>query len=204
MSSMFDKRLTLIAVPLVVAGLVAAGCGSSSSGSSSASTGSGQSQKASDAASAATGDIPDNQAFLTFRDAKAGYALKYPEGWTRRGSGADVTFVDKDNAIQVVVSSGAAPTPKSVAAGLDKLKASEPTLKAQAPKLVTLKHGSAIKVSYAMQGAANSVTGKRPLLLVDRYVYAKAGTVATLDLRTPKGVDNVDAYRLISQSFAWR
>jgi hypothetical protein len=55
-----------------------------------------------------------------------------------------------------------------------------------------------------VRGPADPVTGKRPLLLVDRYVYAHAGRVATLELATPKGVDNVDAYRLISRSFRWR
>jgi hypothetical protein len=28
--------------------------------------------------------------------------------------------------------------------------------------------------------------------------------VATVDLATPRGVDNIDAYRMISRSFAWR
>jgi hypothetical protein len=72
------------------------------------------------------------------------------------------------------------------------------------PQLVTLPHGHAVKVSYSVTGAPNAVTGKRPLLLVDRYVYAHAGKVATVDLATPRGVDNVDAYRMISRSFGWR
>ena len=40
-----------------------------------------------EANSAATGDIPDNQVFLVFRNATAGYSMKYPEGWAQRGSG---------------------------------------------------------------------------------------------------------------------
>src|SRR3954467_4963752 len=54
------------------------------------------------------------------------------------------------------------------------------------------------------RGAADPVTGKRPVLIVDRYTYSSGGRVARLDLATPKGVDNVDAYRLISRSFKWR
>jgi hypothetical protein len=39
--------------------------------------------------------------------------------------------------------------------------------------------------------------------MVDRYELAKNGKVAVLDLGTPTGVDNVDAYRMMSQSFKW-
>jgi quercetin dioxygenase-like cupin family protein len=49
-----------------------------------------------EAASAAAGDIPDNQIFLTFRNQPAGYSMKYPEGWAQRGSGDSVTFRDGD------------------------------------------------------------------------------------------------------------
>ena len=39
---------------------------------------------------------------------------------------------------------------------------------------------------------------------VDRYELGSKGRVATVDLSTPVGVDNVDAFRLISDSFRWR
>jgi hypothetical protein len=48
------------------------------------------------------------------------------------------------------------------------------------------------------------VTGKRVLLLVDRYVLPTAGRYAIADLGTPKGVDNVDAYRKMIGSFRWQ
>ena len=47
------------------------------------------------------------------------------------------------------------------------------------------------------------MTGKRLTVMVDRYLLAKAGNVATVDESTPVGVDNVDAYRMIIQSFKW-
>jgi hypothetical protein len=40
--------------------------------------------------------------------------------------------------------------------------------------------------------------------MIDRYYLPGHGRVAVLDLGTPVGVDNVDAYRLISRSFRWR
>jgi hypothetical protein len=48
------------------------------------------------------------------------------------------------------------------------------------------------------------VTGKRVKLTVDRYVVAGGGRVATIDLGTPVGVDNVDAYKLMAESFRLR
>jgi hypothetical protein len=34
-------------------------------------------------------------------------------------------------------------------------------------------------------------------------LLAKGGKVATVDLATPAGVDNVDAYRMMIESFRW-
>jgi hypothetical protein len=68
---------------------------------------------------------------------------------------------------------------------------------------VTVKGKPGIKVSYTTTSAPNQVTGKRVTLIVDRYEFAKNGRVAVLDLGTPRGVDNVDAYRLMSESFTW-
>jgi hypothetical protein len=156
-----------------------------------------------EARSAATGDIPDNQVFLVFRDSSGGYAMKYPEGWAQRGSGRDVTFADKNNIVHVVVGRGTAPSPGLVLTQLDRLRASTPSLSAGSPQRLTINGASAVKVVYTTKSAANPVTGKRVLLVVDRYVLAHNGKRAVVDLGTPKGVDNVDAYRLIIQSFRW-
>src|SRR6185503_18133625 len=63
-----------------------------------------------EANSAAAGDIPDSQVFLVFRNGRAGYSMKYPEGWAQRGSGKGVVFRDKNNIVRVVVGPGVAPT----------------------------------------------------------------------------------------------
>jgi hypothetical protein len=60
-----------------------------------------------------------------------------------------------------------------------------------------------IKVTYTRESAPDPVTGKRLPLTIDRYEYLSGGKVAVLDLATPVGVDNVDAYRMISESFKW-
>jgi hypothetical protein len=211
------------ATMLVISGLlalVAAGCGSAShpgnpgtsssatTTASSSTTKQGTSQGvavlSAEAQSAATGDIPDNQVFLTFTNPAAGYTVSYPEGWARKGDGPNVTFSDKNNIVHVAVVNGAAPTVASVQSELTALAQKNPTLKFTPPHAVTLKSGSAIKASYTTESAPNPVTGKRVLLIVDRYELAHAGHRATLDLGTAKGVDNVDAYRMISNSFRWQ
>jgi hypothetical protein len=126
-----------------------------------------------EANSAAAGDIPDNQVFLTFRNRAAGYSIKHPEGWEQHGSGKRVTFRDKNNIVRIVVEQGPPPT-------------------------------KAKKTVYSTESAPNAVTGKRVTLVVDRYYLSHAGKVAIVDLGTPQGVDNVDAYRLMIQSFRWR
>jgi uncharacterized protein YceK len=167
---------------LVTVGLLVTGCGSAgstdTSGEVSSSAAAGtrtevQEAAPSEAQAAATGDIPDNQTFLTFHDLQAGYSIRYPEGWARKGSANDVTFREKANVVHVAIRAGAA------------------------------KGKPEAKTTYSRLSAPDPVTGKRLRLTVDRYEYPRGGKVAVVDLVTPVGVDNVDAYRLISESFQW-
>ncbi len=107
----------------------------------------------------AAGDIPDNQVFLTFTNTRAGYALKFPEGWAQQGAGGHVSFRDKNNIVRVVVAQGGPRTAAQIRAGLAGVR------------VLHLPHG---------------------------------GREAVLDLGTPVGVDNVDAYRLMIESYRWR
>lgn len=207
----------------VFAALAVAGCGSSSSSSTTAgpaasstpavgastqpaaaSSGSGAGALSADARSAATGDIPDNQVFLVFSDKGAGYSMKYPEGWTQNGAGGNVTFRDKNNLVRVLIAAGSAPTPASVTAKLNAAKSSDPTLSFTPPTTMTIGGSPAVKAVYTTESAPNPVTGKRVKLIVDRYELYRGGRVATVDLGTPTGVDNVDAYRKMIESFRWQ
>jgi len=156
-----------------------------------------------EAAAAATGDVPDNQVFLTVSDKAAGFSMKYPEGWAQKASGSTLTISDKNNIVRVAVTGGPIPTVASVTQDMQKLQQGTPSLKARAPATMTVSGHPAIKVTYTTVGAANAVTGKTVTLLVDRYYFSQGSKVAVLDLGTPQGVDNVDAYRLMSESFAW-
>jgi hypothetical protein len=177
--------------------------GSSSSASSGASSSAAPGALAADATSAATGDIPDNQVFLVFTNKPAGYSIKYPEGWTQSGSGHDVTFHSKNNVVHLLIGSGAAPTAASVTAQLKALQSSSPTLTFRPPQLVKLGSFTAVKAVYDTESQPNPVTGKRVKLIVNRYAFAAGGHVAVVDLGTPVGVDNVDAYRKMIESFKW-
>jgi hypothetical protein len=151
-----------------------------------------------EANTAAAGDIPDNQVFLLFTNPRARYSMKYPEGWAQQGTGAHVTFRDKNNIVRVVVGAGRTPTPAAVRADLRAARL------ASAPQSITIDGKPAIKVTYTTRSAPSPVTGKRVTLSVDRYYLANSGRRAVVDLGTPVGVDNVDAYRLMIESFRWR
>ncbi len=152
-----------------------------------------------EAATAATGDIPDNQVFLVYHS-PSGWTIKYPEGWAQSGGPGATVFRDKNNIVRVVVRPGSPPTPAAVR--------SDPSLKGarivSGPSALSLGAQRAIKVVYTTQSPPSPVTGKRLTLTVDRYYVAHGGKVATIDLGTPVGVDNVDAYRLMSESLRWR
>ncbi len=206
---MKTRRLALLIAPVAAIGLIATGCGSSSSsssGSASQATGSATSPSvlAAEANSAAAGDIPDNQVFLTFADAPAGYSMQYPEGWAQKGTGKDVTFRDKNNVVHVVVAAGALPAVSAVTSQLDALKAQSPSLTFATPTSVTVSGSPAVKATYSTHSQPNEVTGKTVTLEVDRYYLSSAGKLAVVDLATPQGVDNVDAYRQMIESFRWK
>jgi hypothetical protein len=153
-----------------------------------------------EAAAKATGDVPDNQVYLVFKNPVAGYAMKYPEGWAQLGMGDLVTFHDKNNIVRVVIVKAPSPTLAGVRARIAKLKGAHVVSSQQ----ITLAGAPAVKVVYTTQSAPNPVTGKRVTLLVDRYYLGRAGKDAIVDLGTPQGVDNVDAYRMMIESFGWR
>ena len=217
-----SRRLwALPAIAAVAIALPLSGCGGGGSSSTSTaassptagttttasvgkvSCGSSVTPSSSEAASTAQGDIPDNQQFLTFRNATGGYSIQYPEGWAGSGSGTNVTFQDKSNMITIQVSPGSQPSTASVGKELKQQAASDPCLSSDTPQTVTAGPNQAIKVTYTTRGAKSPVTGQRNKVSVDRYVFFKGGKVETVDLSNPVGVDNVDAYRMISESFRW-
>lgn len=129
MEARVNKRFSMAIVVAVALAALVAGCGSgggseegqveqqeaaaqakgeAAAGGIESEAAAGEGAAPSEAESAATGDIPDNQAFLLYVNKPAGYSIRYPEGWARTGSGNDVTFKEKANVIHVAVHPGAA------------------------------------------------------------------------------------------------
>ena len=150
------------------------------------------------------GDIPDNQVFIQYNSADGVYTIKVPEGWARTEAGAVVTFTDKYNSIEIQSSSAAAaPTVDSVTTnGLADVSV-DPTFRLLNVEQVNRSAGNGVLVTYEIASAPNSVTGKKAMLAVERYVFFHNGKVVTLTLAGAKGADNVDPWRIVSDSLAW-
>lgn len=151
------------------------------------------------------GDIPDNQAFVTFTSQEGGYSITMPEGWARHESGSDVTFSDKLHQFSVHLDcTASAPTIESAR------KEAHGTLASSVEALelvnitsVDLPAGPAVLIQYRENSRPDDVTGKQHRLDVDRYEIYRDGTVAIVSLASPAGSDNVDVSRQVSGSFRW-
>lgn len=148
------------------------------------------------------GDIPDNLAFVPYRNAAAGYAFTFPEGWVRTERGTAVTFTDKLNGVQA--DTAGAPTSPTVAsvrqAVVPLLQRTQPAFELRTVEDVTLAGGHAVRVVYRRNSAVDPVTGRQVREEVQSYLISRGGRQVRLDLFGPVGADNVDAYRRVSQS----
>ncbi len=197
---------------------VLAGCGSASTGGGPATGATSDRSGSADPSSASAtstpgpvatesnppGDIPDNQAFVAYASAAGGFVVKVPEGWARTGSGAEVTFTDKLNSVGVAeASSATAPTVASVRATLVPLLQSVPKLQLLGVKPVSRPAGAGVLVTYLADSAPDPVTGKVVRDSVERYLFWRSGRLVTLTLTGPRGADNVDPWRKVTDSLGW-
>lgn len=151
------------------------------------------------------GDIPDNQAFVPYTPPAGGLSIKVPEGWARTESGDVVTFTDKFNSIRIEVLDAPAPTVASATSvELPAIRAASACFESGKVSQIQRKSGPAILITYRMDGAPDPVTGKVVREAVERYEFAKGGKEAVLTLAGAVGADNVDPWRIVSDSFAWQ
>jgi hypothetical protein len=189
-----------LAAGAVLLALGAAACGSSSSGG-----GSTQAANPNAKESSPPGDIPDNQAFVRYTPPSGGFSVKVPEGWAQRTSGGAIVFTDKLNAIRIESRSAAAPLTAKTArsAEMARLAGAVKGFKAGNVSTVTRNAGTAVRITYLASAPANSVTGKAGIDAVERYVFFHKGKDVILTLSGPKGADNVDPWRLVTDSVRW-
>jgi hypothetical protein len=189
-------RTILLAAVAAIA-LVAAGCGSSSSPRATSATG------APDASP--SGDIPDNQAYVRYAPRGTAYSVEVPEGWSRTAAGGATVFTDKLNAIRV--ESRPARRALTVAAArateVPRLRAAVKGFRPGTVTTVSRRAGSAVRIAYLATARPNEVTGKAGVDAVERYVFFHGGRQVVLTLSGPRGADNVDPWRIVTDSLRW-
>lgn len=194
-------RSALVAAAAVLA-VGAAGCGgaSSSGGGPSAKPVNPNGKEVNPA-----GDIPDNQAYVVYRPPGGGYSVKVPEGWSRRTSATAVTFTDKLNSVRVdTMPAAAALTARDARqAELPKLARSVKGFAAAKVTTVTRRAGSAVRITYLADSEPDAVTAKVSRDAVERYVFFHRGNDLVLTLTGAKGADNVDPWRIVTDSVRW-
>ncbi|WP_297408511.1 hypothetical protein [Naasia sp.] len=152
------------------------------------------------------GDIPDNQAFVSYTPASATYTVTVPEGWAQSSSGAATTFTDKLNAARFEeAGSTTAPTVESATSTIvARLATDQPGFTLTDVTSVTRSAGDAVLIRYEQDAPKNAVTSSTGREAVEEYLFWKSGTLVTVTLTSPVGADNVDPWREITDSFSWR
>ena len=152
-----------------------------------------------------SGDIPDNQAFVKYASPTGTYSLDFPEGWARTESAGTTTFSEHFNSIRIATTKRAsAPTIASTrATEVPALQRANPGFTLRNVTSVNRTAGSAVLVTYGADSAPDAVTGKSVALDVERYEFWHNGTQVTITLSAPKGSDNVDPWKKVTDSFAW-
>ena len=149
------------------------------------------------------GDIPDNQAFVTFQGPS--FSVKVPEGWARSVTASTTSFTDKLNRIEVKPSAAsAAPTPQSVTSTVvPELSRSVPRFAMGKISEITRPAGKVVLVTYQGDSAQDPVTGKVIRDAFERYLFYQGGKQLTLTLVGPVNADNVDPWKIVSDSVRW-
>ena len=190
-------RTSLLAAAAAAA---VAGCGSS---------GSAPSAKAPSPAKpevSPSGDIPDNQAYVPYAPAGAGVSVKVPEGWSRSAKGGATTFTDNLNTISMTVTraaAGSASTATVRSTLVPRLRSAVPGFQLQSVTTVHRQAGTAVRIAYLARGRANAVTARSGTDAVEQYLFVHGGRELVLTLSGPKGADNVDPWKLVTNSVRW-
>jgi hypothetical protein len=144
--------------------------------------------------------------YVLFRASGGRVSVKVPEGWARSTTDTATQFTDKLNRIEIAPSTaGSAPTVASVISDdLPKLKSSVPNY--NLGKITTEKRGGSTVVLVRYQGDSpqDPVTGKVVRDAFERYVYYHGGQRLDLTLSGPTNADNVDPWRIVSDSVTWQ
>lgn len=156
------------------------------------------------------GDIPDNQAFVPYTrpagGGRLGYSVNVPEGWARTDGPSFASFTDKLNTIRMeaTLALNAPTTASALATELAAIKSTDKGVTGGKVTVVARKAGPGVLLRYRRDSAANEVTGKVVREDVERYEFWRGNTQVTLTLSGPVGADNVDPWKIVTDSFKWK
>jgi hypothetical protein len=150
-----------------------------------------------------SGDVPDNAVFLTYQGTNPGFSIQYVEGWQVTPQSDGVIIKDKDSSELVAIVAPAADVAAYVAStDLPALQA-QPGFKLIKQDTVKVGGTKYVHLAFHQTSPPDSVTGKQVPQTVDRYYVPGPTGLAVVSLATPDGVDNVDAFRQMIESFTW-
>ncbi len=151
-----------------------------------------------------SGDVPDNAVFLTYRGGTPPFSVQYVEGWQVTSQPDGVVIRDKDSSETVSVAAAPADLATWIAStDLPALQA-QAGFKLDTQDRVKVGGSSYDHLVYHLPAPPDPVTGKQVPSTVDRYYVPGPAGLAVVSLSTPDGVDNVDAFRQMIESFRWQ
>jgi hypothetical protein len=68
---------------------------------------------------------------------------------------------------------------------------------------VDRRSGKAVRITYLAAAKKDPVTGKTRTNAVERYLFFHNGREAVVTLSGPKGADNVDPWKIVTDSLRW-
>jgi hypothetical protein len=152
------------------------------------------------------GDIPDNAVFVDHTAPGSQVHFTVPEGWAKSTAGGVTTFTDKYNSISIgVVPAKRAPTEKTTRRrDVPQLRTSVSHFSLESIGRVTTQHGVAVHLVYGLDSKPNPVTGKVVRDTAERFEFWRQGQESDLTLTGPVNADNVDPWRIVSDSLQWK
>jgi hypothetical protein len=193
---------TKIAAVVALLAVVAAGCGSSKSSST---TGSAKAPNPNAKEVSPSGDIPDGVKYIRFAVPGAGFSVTHPEGFSQSQSGGAVLFTDKLNTIRLETAPGGKLLTVAAAKNtlVPKLAQANKGFQLKDVTIVHRTAGNALRIMYLADAAPNPVTGKAGVDAVEEYVFSNGGRRAVVTLSGPNAADNVDPWRIVTNSLRW-
>ena len=143
---------------------------------------------------------------MPYTPAGASFVVRVPQGWAQSAAGSAVVFTDKFNSVRIesVPRSQAPDVASARAQEVPQLQSSVRGFQPGQVTMVQRSSGPAVLITYQATSAPDAVTGKSVTEAVERYEFWLASQEVVLTLSAPQGADNVDPWRIVTDSFRWQ